>query len=301
MQQQLFILTLLISVFVNLVFGEETPWEVPPDKEALTAPFMFDVNAQQAGEALYLKNCKSCHGDVGQANMIPLNPLPKDLAMAQVAEQKDGAMYYKIVNGRGAMPKFKDVLSVNDRWNVIAYIRSFHKAYKQAQPTKLNAFNGGNLALKLNWNAENNSIVITATGTKKEKVIAAEGIEIALYMKRYFGQLKLGESSFTNKDGKAFFAVDGKIPGDSIGVVQLMAKIVDADRYGEIMVEGEYKAGKPSNNPSLTEERAMWNIVSKAPWWITIAYPLAVLAVFGTMFYILILLRKIFILGKKEL
>ncbi len=300
MQRQLFIFALLISFIVKPVIGEETPWEVPQDKESITAPAMFDANAQKAGEALYLKNCKSCHGDIGQGNMIPLNPLPKDLSIEQVSEQTDGSIYYKVVNGRGAMPKFKDILSVNDKWNVISYIRSFHKGYNQPQPTTIEAFAGGAVTLKLEWFEAENKITVIATGKEKEEVVPAEGVEIALYTKRYFGQLKLGESSFTNKDGLATFMLDGKMPGDSIGKIHLLAKIVDTDMYGEVQVNGEFIAGKPVNKPGLTEERAMWNVLSKAPWWITIAYPAAVLAVMGTILYILLLLRKIFILGKKE-
>ncbi len=299
MQQQLFILALLISFIVKPAIGKEIPWEIPQNKESITAPAMFDANAQKVGEALYLKNCKSCHGDIGMNNMIALDPLPKDLSIGQITKQTNGSIYYKIVNGRGAMPKFKDILSVNDRWNVIAYIRSFHKGYTQPQPTTINAFAGGAVTLKLKWFEAENKITIIASGKEKEVVVPAEGVEIALYMQRYFGQLKLGESNFTNKDGHATFLLDGKMPGDSIGKVHLFAKIVDTDMYGEVQVNDEFIAGKPVNKPGLTEKRAMWNVVSKAPWWITIAYPAAVLAVMATLFYIIILLRKIFILGKK--
>lgn len=289
----------LLAISLNL-FAEETSWDVPQEKVEKTAPFMFETSHVESGEALYLKNCKSCHGDVGQANMIPLNPLPKDLSIESVQTQSDGSIYYKVSEGRGAMPKFKGVLSVNDTWSVIAYIRSFNKNYKQPKPQTIEAYAGGVVTLTLNYLADESILQVIATGKEKDKETPAEGVEIDLFAKRFFGNLKLGETKATNKNGIAKFSFEDKIPGDSAGSLSLIAKIVDIDNYGEVSVEGEFIAGEPTFKPGLTEERAMWNVVSKAPWWVTFAYPGVVLAVFATIFYIALLVRKISILGKDE-
>lgn len=290
----------LLATSLSL-FAEETPWDVPQEKAEKTAPFMFEASHVESGEALYLKNCKSCHGDIGQANMNAfLNPLPKDLSIEQVQAQSDGSIYYKISNGRATMPKFKGILSVNDTWNVIAYIRSFNKNYKQPKPQTIEAYAGGVVTLALNYIADESILQVIAIGKEKDKETPAEGVEIDLFAKRFFGNLKLGETKITNKKGIAKFSFEDKIPGDSAGNLSLIAKIVDIDNYGEVLVEGEFIAGEPTFKPGLTEERAMWNVVSKAPWWVTFAYPLVVLAVFGTIFYIALLVRKISILGKDE-
>ena len=293
--------TILFSLTTLALFAEETPWEVPQVKADKTAPFMFEDSHVKSGEEIYLKNCKSCHGDIGQGNMNALmNPLPKDLYSEPVQAQTDGALYYKISNGRILMPKFKGILSVNDTWNVISYIRSFNKKYKQPKPATIKAYAGGALTLALNWIVDKNQLQVIAVGKKEKKETPAEGVEIELLAKRYFGSLKLGESKFTNKDGIASFNLSEKIPGDSIGKLSLIAKIVDIDKYGEVSVNGDFIAGEPTFKPGLNEERAMWNVVSKAPWWVTFAYPLVVLAVFGTIFYIALLVRRINILGKDE-
>ena len=58
--------------------------------------------------------------------------------------------------------------------------------------------------------------------------------------------------------------------------------------------------GVPTNRPPLNEQRALWNVVQKAPIWLLITYISGVLAVWGFIFLVLFKLRAIFELGKKE-
>jgi hypothetical protein len=286
-------------VFASLiVFGDEKPWPVPEDQASVTAPEMFTNEMVKMGEEAYLKNCKSCHGDIGKNNMIQLNPLPKDLST--VGAQSDGSFYYKIKEGRGTMPTFKNTLSVAEKWNIIAYIRSFDKNYVQPQPNVGATFGGSAVKLALEYLAVAKQFRVIAMGKDNDKDVPAEGVEIALFAERYFGNLKLADSKTTNKDGIVLFDAPDNLPGDKEGVLKVLAKVTDTDTFGEASAKAEIKAGIPSNKPSLTEQRALWNVVSKAPWWITIAYPLAVLAAFGTIGYILLLLKKIYGLGKEE-
>lgn len=279
-------------------FADETPWPVPEVKESITAPTMFTKEMSNMGEDLYNLNCKSCHGDVGQNNMVPLNPLPKDLTT--VANQSDGAIYYKINEGRGAMPTFKTRLSTADKWNVIAYIRSFHEGYVQPEPKKAVVFGGSAVSLSLDFDEENMQFRVTAIGEKDGVKNAAEGVEVALFAKRFFGDLKIAENKSTNKDGLALFDVPKDLPGNKEGVLNVITKVADPDKYGEAMAQADIKAGIPNNNPGLTEVRAMWNVGVKAPWWLLLAYPLAVLGVLATLAYIGLLLKKVYVLGKED-
>lgn len=299
MQEKFLTLIVVFVLGLSNLWAEETPWPVPEDKETKVAPFTFNAASQKAGEEIYYKNCKSCHGDIGQSNMVPLDPLPKDFSIEQVANESDGSMYYKIVTGRGAMPSFKNTLSVNDTWNVISYIRTFHKNYKQPAPVSIEAFAGA-VTLAMNWLADDNTLQVLVMGKEDEKDVPAEGVEIALYAERYFGQLKVGESKMTDKKGIVSFNFDDKLPGDSIGNLNIIAKVVDTDNYGEVSANGEFIAGEPTFKPGLTEKRAMWNVGRKAPWWVTIAYPGVVLVVLGTIAYILLLLKKVYDIGKQE-
>ncbi len=294
-----YIALILISAS-TISFAEETPWDVPQDKNEKTAPMMFSGEMQATGEDIYLKNCKSCHGDVGQMNMIPLDPLPKDLNIPQVVDQSDGSLYYKISEGRAAMPSFKNVLSINDTWSVIAYIRSFHKDYKQAEPSVIDAFSGSAVKLAIQFLEKEHLIEISAMGSEGEKAVPAEGVEINLYAKRYFGQLKIGESKATNKEGIVKFKIPSDLKGDSAGIVAFNAKVVDMEQYGEAFAQAEFHAGNAVFKPAINADRQMWNTVDKAPWWVTIAYPVALLGVLGTIGYVVLTLRKVYLIGKEE-
>ncbi len=292
------LIIVVLGFFSLIVLGEETPWNVPQDKDAITAPAMFTNEMVTAGESIYMKNCKSCHGDIGSNNMIKLDPLPKDLAT--VGAQTDGSFYYKIKEGRGAMPTFKTTLSATDRWSVIAYIRSFHKNYKQPKPAEVSTFAGSSVTLALDYLTDAEQFKITALGMIDGKQVSAEGVEVAIFVERYFGNLKLADNKFTDKEGVALFALPKNLPADSAGALKIIAQVADDEQFGEVSVKKEIVAGVPANKPSLTKDRAMWNVGSKAPWWITLTYPLAVLLVLGTIVYIMLLLRRIYILGKKQ-
>jgi mono/diheme cytochrome c family protein len=74
-------------------------------------------------------NCVSCHGASGKgdgAAAVALNPKPADWTSARVQGETDGELFWKISNGRGAMPPWKH-LPENERWSLIQYIRSLKK------------------------------------------------------------------------------------------------------------------------------------------------------------------------------
>ena len=89
--------------------------------------------AVSAGKATYNVNCASCHGDTGLGDGpigSSLNPEPGNLAEAQM-KMSDGYLYWRIADGgimepfNSAMPSWSGVLSEDQIWEVIAYIRSF--------------------------------------------------------------------------------------------------------------------------------------------------------------------------------
>jgi hypothetical protein len=83
-------------------------------------------------------------------------------------------------------------------------------------------------------------------------------------------------------------------------MVAFNAKVVDMEQYGEASAAAIFNAGKAVFKPAINADRQMWNTVDKAPWWITIAYPLGVLAVLSTIGYVALLLRKVYLLGKTQ-
>jgi mono/diheme cytochrome c family protein len=89
------------------------------------AAFSASGNAAAAdffnGESIYKKNCESCHGARGQG-VIGGAP---NFARGQSLMKSDALLYETIVNGKFAMPAFRGVLTEDEFFDVISYIRSF--------------------------------------------------------------------------------------------------------------------------------------------------------------------------------
>jgi mono/diheme cytochrome c family protein len=71
-----------------------------------------------------------CHGPTGKGDGpvgLTLNPRPADLSLHAVpGVHTDGQLYLWITNGfeGSVMPAFKDVLTEDQRWHVVNYVRT---------------------------------------------------------------------------------------------------------------------------------------------------------------------------------
>jgi mono/diheme cytochrome c family protein len=117
---------LLNSHFIQ---AQSAPWPVPKSGQDLKNPDAHDASSIKNGKTLYISYCTPCHGNKGKGDgpaSASLNPKPADHTSAVVQAESDGALFYKISEGHGhtAMPPFKAVLSIDQRWAVINYIRT---------------------------------------------------------------------------------------------------------------------------------------------------------------------------------
>jgi mono/diheme cytochrome c family protein len=104
--------------------GASNPY--PPTAQSLTQ-----------GRTLYQANCQSCHGIGGKGDgpqAAALQPPPLDLTV-HVGFHPDADLYRMISQGvRGtAMPPFAGLLTEEQRWHVINYIRTFDAARQTGQ------------------------------------------------------------------------------------------------------------------------------------------------------------------------
>jgi mono/diheme cytochrome c family protein len=104
-----------------------TPWVAPSRAARKKNPIASDANSIATGKALFITQCVKCHGNGGKGDgpsAKDLTPRPKDLTDPVVAAQTDGALYWKITTGRKPMPTFEQLISDDDRWNVVNYMRT---------------------------------------------------------------------------------------------------------------------------------------------------------------------------------
>ena len=294
--------TILFALLNLIAFvGMAQPqWEVPADRNAKLSTAAFTEQNQTSGRDLYQTNCKSCHGDPGKNNPIKLVPQPPDPSSTQMQQNSDGALHFKISEGRGPMPSFKNVLSSVDIWNVIAFLRSSNTDYKQqvaVRPT----FGGevfDKVELKLTWDAAKNVVIAKLTGAKGGLIKPMAGLEVKLFARRYFGNLVIDKPADTDAEGKVSFTFPKNLPGDATGNLSLIAQLSNEELFGLVKTESQMAIGVPTNRPPLNEQRALWNVVQKTPIWLLITYLASVLVVWGFIVYVMLQLRAIFKMGE---
>ena len=290
------VLTLAVTILYCANDFAANNWNVPADKKTKNSYIKFDAASASQGEAIYNKNCASCHGNPGKGNSLKsLSPVPPDLSSAKSQELTDGELFYILSTGRMVMPSFKNVLSEDERWRVISFIRSSNKSYVQTL-SKFDPNKSKLVKITLNFDPATHTIRVLAIANEKSGVVVLKDAEVALFATRYFGRLQIGKSTKTDKDGVANFKFPKDLPGDKTGVVELAAKVND-ENYGEIESVSKMKVGTPTDKPALNKDRAIWNVMAKAPIWIIVLYSFGVLVFVLILLYLLNNLRKLKKLG----
>jgi hypothetical protein len=113
-------------------------------------PFKFSADAEtrrkeiteilDRGESRFNITCLPCHGKLGDGNgMIALRGFrhPPTYHQDRLRQAPTSHFYDVITNGFGAMPSYSDVVTPEDRWKIIAYIRAL-QASQNASYGELN-------------------------------------------------------------------------------------------------------------------------------------------------------------------
>lgn len=291
--KKIYLFLIIFLLNAGNLFAQE--WIVPAENAAKRSPFAFTDSIRKAGDNLYLTNCKSCHGDPGKNNAVKLVPLPPDPASAQTQKNSDGELFHKLSAGRGLMPSFKNTLSATDIWRLVAYIRSFNDKYVQELAPSLAPGSAlEQVRILISMIKETNQVQVTLSSLKDKIRQPVANAEVKLFAKRYFGNLMVDEAHTSDNQGIALFKFPSNLPGDSKGFVQLVAKPSDETAFGEAKADTSLAIGLATYRPPLNEQRAMWNVVQKTPIWLLLTFTFSVLAVWGFIFYVLLLVRAIF-------
>ncbi len=116
---------ILINTSFKMFAGD---WLAPASSSSLINPFKNDANATAEGKKTYVHLCVVCHGDKGKGDGmagLALTPRPANLTISKVQSQSDGAIFWKLTNGRPPMASYQQTLSESQRWQLVDYIRTF--------------------------------------------------------------------------------------------------------------------------------------------------------------------------------
>ncbi len=91
-------------------------------------PVPADEASIQRGSVLYSMQCELCHGATGRGDG-PLSGYfsrtPENLVGEKTTAEFDGSVYLAIQNGFGQMPGLAENLTVQERWDVVNFVRTF--------------------------------------------------------------------------------------------------------------------------------------------------------------------------------
>jgi mono/diheme cytochrome c family protein len=107
--------------------SSDNEWKAPARAAKKQNPIPADANSIAAGKVVYTKECFSCHGATGKGDgpaAAALEKSPGNLSDPKMWEQTDGALFWKITTGRKPMASYENLLTEEQRWYVINYVRT---------------------------------------------------------------------------------------------------------------------------------------------------------------------------------
>jgi mono/diheme cytochrome c family protein len=119
---------------------EPKEWVAPRRKARAKNPVKVSKESLAAGKLLYQNGCVSCHGESGKGDGAAAAFLavhPSDLNSDKVQKQSDGAIYWKLSNGRSPMPSFEAMYTAEQRWQIVNYVRSINAKAVAPEPGHL--------------------------------------------------------------------------------------------------------------------------------------------------------------------
>jgi mono/diheme cytochrome c family protein len=125
---------LFILSFTGSYQQEQGSWEAPSWADTLINPYLVEPLTLPQGQEIFILYCASCHGEHGDAEGSATKSLkikPLRFQDERVTALSDGALFWKIREGRGEMPSFNTTLSEEQKWQMVEYIRDLSKPFDQ--------------------------------------------------------------------------------------------------------------------------------------------------------------------------
>jgi mono/diheme cytochrome c family protein len=107
------------------------PWVAPADARNVKNPVPVTPAGLAVAAKLFKDNCVLCHGEKGQGDgeaADTLNRKPANFTdKAMMSAETDGALFWKMSQGRSPMPSWEDAFSETQRWQLVNYLRQLTK------------------------------------------------------------------------------------------------------------------------------------------------------------------------------
>ncbi len=292
------IMKLNLLIIVALLFSAQQvisqEWLVPAEKQNVKNPSEFNLENVKKGKEIYMRECKSCHGDPGKYNGLALIPPPPDVTSEIMQDNTDGELFYKISSGKGVMPSFEAVLPEEDRWLLVNFIKNFNPEITpllvEAPPVKAN--------LTASIDEANRVVTVFAEfQNKKGNKEALVETPVDICVERAFGNLPIGQV-LTDEKGNATFTLPEKIIGDEEGYINVIVTLREGFEAEKVAL-GKTKLGIPKETPQLIKKGVIWSTNENIPMWMLLSYLAAIGGAWITIGYVVFQIYKIGRLSKE--
>ncbi|MCF8366838.1 MAG: c-type cytochrome [Bacteroidales bacterium] len=295
MKSGIFKIGSLLAAFLFVSFfgfaQDFAPWPVPDEASVVKNPVEANKTSLEAGKSLYTLQCKACHGETGRGDGLIK---AASLVSENFQSQTDGAILWKLHQGRGQMPSFK-ALPDDQLWNVINYVRSLSK--KPEDIIMKNAV----VSLFFNEKAEQKELTakVEQVNDNGEK-LPAQGIKVNVGVQKYFGILPISSTSnYTSENGEINIVFPNNIIGDENGELTIIASVDDME-FNPARVSENISWGQINPKDYWSERRALWKNNDYIPLWLLISFTVGAISVWLVIMYVALLVRKIKIEGDKS-
>ena len=119
--------------------GDPNRWMAPEKMAQRVNPVSKTPESIQRGKDLYVKHCTLCHGPEARGDGPAANTLkqkPSNL-VAMAGMHEDGDVAWKIAEGRGVMPGWKERLTVEQIWDLVNFIQSLKETVMEESPMNM--------------------------------------------------------------------------------------------------------------------------------------------------------------------
>jgi len=254
-----------IILFLSMqVIAQE--WIVPEDQKSIVNPQEYNLVNVKKGKELYIKNCKSCHGDPGKNNVLTLVPPPVDITSEKMQKNTESELYYKITNGRVAMPQFKATISDDDRWRIVNYITNFSP---KKQPLLVNV-PAAKAKILASVNEQEKKVEVFAEYDNNGMYMKLPNTTISISSKKIFGNIEIGQVR-TDENGRAEFKIPETIIGDEEGYVNIVVAL-DETFIADVVSLDKAKVGQLKPTPKLIQKGILWSTNENIQIWLLFSY-----------------------------